>query len=78
MNNNEPGRKPRQEEYTMKFDATTATNRELDTEYREGSPATKYEALVEMTKRIHKHYITPDVVEIFRQYKLNGAGDQKK
>lgn len=62
----------------MKFGAATATNRELDTEYRTGSPETKYEALVEMTKRIHKHYITPDVVEIFRQYKLNGAGDQRQ
>jgi len=61
----------------MKFNATTATNRELDTEYRTGSQMAKHEALVEMTKRIHRQMITPDVVAIFRQYKLNGAGDQR-
>lgn len=61
----------------MKFDATTATNRELDTEYRTGNKMTKYEALTEMAKRVHRHMITSDVVAIFRQYKLNGAGDQR-
>ena len=62
----------------MKFDAATATNRELDEEYRAGTKLTKYEALAEMTKRIHQTMITPDIVPIFRQYKLNGAGDQRK
>ena len=61
----------------MKFDAATATNRELDEEYRTGTQLTKYEALTEMAKRIHKPFITPDAVQIFRQYKLNGAGDQR-
>ena len=62
----------------MKFDAATATNRELDTEYRTGTQLTRYEALAEMARRIHQPFITPDVVQIFRQYKLNGAGDQRK
>ena len=35
-------------------------------------------AFIFLSGLVHKHYITPDVVEIFRQYKLNGAGDQKK
>lgn len=61
----------------MKFVASTATNRELNTEYESGSAVTKYEALQEMAKRIHRKIITPDVLPIFRQYKLNGAGNQR-
>lgn len=61
----------------MKFNAALATNRELDTEYRRNNPVTKFEALTEMTKRIHQQMITPEVVKLFRQYKLNGAGDQR-
>ena len=49
------------------------TNRELFMEY-ENSPK-RYEVLVEMAKRINRKMITPDVVPIFKQYKLNGVGD---
>jgi hypothetical protein len=61
----------------MKFIAEDATNRELDEEYRRDNPVTRFNVLTEMTKRIHRRMITPDVVSIFRQYKLNGAGDQR-
>ena len=52
------------------------TNRELFMEY-ENSPK-RYEVLAEMAKRINRKMITPDVVPIFKQYKLNGAGDLRK
>lgn len=52
------------------------TNRELFMEY-ENSP-NRYEVLAEMAKRINRKMITPDVVPIFKQYKLNGAGDMRK
>ena len=61
----------------MKFDATIATNRELDTEYRRNRPQTKFEVLAEMTKRVHRQMVTPDIVQLFRQYKLNGAGNER-
>ena len=60
----------------MKFNAATATNRELDNEYRQNDPQTRFDVLREMTKRINRKMVTPDVLQIFRQYKLNGAGDQ--
>ena len=60
----------------MKPDASTMTNRELFMEY-ENSP-NRYEVLAEMAKRINRKMITPDVVPIFKQYKLNGAGDMRK
>ena len=61
----------------MKFDVTLATNGELDMELRRNDPKTKYLVLAEMAKRINRIMVTPDVVSIFRQYKLNGAGDQR-
>lgn len=55
-----------------------ATNRELDNAYREAkNDGDKYAVLVEMAKRIGEHMITPDVLPIFRQYKLNGGGDDR-
>lgn len=60
----------------MKTDISTMTNRELFMEY-EDNPK-QYEVLAEMAKRINRKMITPDVVPIFKQYKLNGAGDQRK
>ena len=51
------------------------TNRELMTEYQRAEPGRKYGLVVEMAKRINRNIITPDVVPIFSQYKLNGAGD---
>lgn len=50
------------------------TNRELDEAYRAAKKGDKYSILVEMAKRINRHMITPDVLPIFRQYKLNGGG----
>ena len=58
-------------------DYTMATNRELDIAYREAKNGDRYSILVEMAKRINRRMITPDVLPIFRQYKLNGAGDQR-
>lgn len=60
----------------MKTDISTMTNRELFIEY-EDNPK-RYEVLAEMARRINRKMITPDVVPIFKQYKLNGAGDQRK
>ena len=60
----------------MKTDISTMTNRELFMEY-EDNPK-RYEVLAEMARRINRKMITPDVVPIFKQYKLNGAGDQRK
>ena len=60
----------------MKTDIRIMTNRELFTEY-EDNPK-RYEVLAEMAKRINRMMITPDVAPIFKQYKLNGAGDQRK
>lgn len=58
---------------------TTAmmTNRELFTEYETSTGARRFAALAEMSKRIHRTMITSDVVPIFKQYKLNGAGNQR-
>lgn len=60
----------------MKIDVSMMTNRELYTEYE--SDKKRYEVLAEMARRIHRVMITPDVPQIFSQYKLNGAGDQRK
>ncbi len=60
----------------MKPEVITMTNRELFIEYE--SDPKRYDVLAEMAKRINRKMITPDVVPIFKQYKLNGAGDQRK
>ena len=59
----------------MKNEVSMMTNRELFEEYK-ANPK-RYEILAEMTKRIKRKMFTPDVVQIFKQYKLNGAGDQR-
>lgn len=51
------------------------TNRELFVEYERGR-GQRYELVVEMAKRLHRRMITPDIVSVFKQYKLNGAGDR--
>jgi hypothetical protein len=65
----------------IKINPTMMTNRELFTAYQECKMGKKYtegySILVEMTKRINRKMITSDVVSIFSQYKLNGAGDQR-
>jgi hypothetical protein len=65
----------------IKMNPTMMTNRELFTAYQEcktgKKSADRYSILGEMTKRINRKMITPDVVSIFSQYKLNGAGDQR-
>lgn len=52
------------------------TNREVFTEYENTTGTRRFAALTEMAKRINRHMITNDVPAIFKQYKLNGAGDQ--
>ena len=59
----------------MKEDPREMTNRELMEEYKHGDAGARFSALTEMAKRIHRNIIAPDVVSIFSQYKLNGAGD---
>lgn len=56
----------------------TLTNRELMIEYYKADMAYKYSLVQEMTKRLGWTMITNDVVPVFSQYKLNGAGDQYK
>lgn len=53
------------------------TNRELFVEYECNESRRHYELLTEMAKRINRKMITKDIVPIFKQYKLNGAGDQR-
>lgn len=64
----------------MVIESRMLTNRELYTMYQESKDRMKsdirYAALEEMARRINRRMITPDVVSIFSQYKLNGAGDQ--
>jgi hypothetical protein len=57
---------------------STMTNRELFTEYESSDKAQQYPLVEEMTKRIGRKMITKEVVPLFKQYKLNGAGDQYK
>ncbi len=52
------------------------TNRELFTEYESAEKDKRYALVVEMAKRIGFRMITPEVVAVFSQYKLNGAGDE--
>lgn len=52
------------------------TNRELYTEWAEGRTDERhYEILREMTKRLNRKFIIGDTPTVFKQYKLNGAGD---
>lgn len=54
----------------------TMTNRELFTEYERSDKTRQYPLVEEMTKRIGRKMITKEVVPLFKQYKLNGAGDK--
>jgi hypothetical protein len=51
-------------------------NRELFTEYERSDKSGQYFLVEEMTKRLGWKMITKDVVPVFKQYKLNGAGDK--
>jgi hypothetical protein len=64
------------EEDGMERNPSTMTNRELFTEYERSDKAQQYPLVEEMTKRIGRKMITKEVVPLFKQYKLNGAGDQ--
>ena len=65
----------------LQMNPAMMTNRELFTMYQESKVGKRsvfrYVVLEEMAKRINRNMITPDVVSIFSQYKLNGAGDQR-
>lgn len=52
------------------------TNRELFTEYERSDKAGQYPLIEEMTKRLGRTMITREIVPMFKQYKLNGAGDK--
>ena len=53
------------------------TNRQLMVEYeRPDSKNNRYVLVEEMTKRLGWKMITNEVVPVFKQYKLNGAGDR--
>ena len=60
----------------MKTEISMMTNRELFTAYE--SNERRYEVVVEMAKRINRKMVMPDTVAIFKQYKLNGAGDERR
>ena len=57
-------------------DPNRMTNRELYTEWERTDSTGRYTIQTEMAKRINRKMVTPDVPVIFKQYKLNGAGDQ--
>ncbi len=59
----------------MKTEISMMTNRELFTAYERNER--RYEVVVEMAKRINLKMVMLDTVAIFKQYKLNGAGDQR-
>ena len=61
----------------MKPEICFMTNRELFVEYESNESRRHYEILTEMAKRINRKMITKDIIPIFKQYKLNGAGDQR-
>ena len=55
----------------------TMTNRQLMVEYdRPINKNSRYALVEEMTKRLGWKMITNEVVPVFKQYKLNGAGDR--
>ena len=60
----------------MKLIPSMMTNRELFTEYERSDKAGQYPLVEEMAKRIGRTMITKEVVPIFKQYKLNGAGNE--
>lgn len=62
----------------MKLSPSMMTNRELFTEYERSNKSEQYPLVEEMTRRIGRKMITKEVVPLFKQYKLNGAGDQYK
>mgnify|MGYP006988842222 CR=1 FL=1 len=53
------------------------TNRELYTEWERGKKDERHFLILqEMTKRLGRKLIMGDTPALFKQYKLNGAGDQ--
>lgn len=60
----------------MKRNPSMMTNRELFTEYERSDKTRQYPLVEEMTKRLGRKMITKEVVPLFKQYKLNGAGDE--
>lgn len=56
--------------------AMIKTNRDLLTMYETEDKPSQMAALAEMARRIHRTMITYDVLPIFKQYKLNSAGDE--
>lgn len=64
----------------MKKPIDAMTNRELYTEWEQQNLKSErhYAILQEMTKRLNRKLIVGDTPAVFKQYKLNGAGDQYK
>ena len=61
----------------MKTPIEIMTNRELYTEWEEGQRDERhFSILQEMAKRINQKFVSRDTPAVFKQYKLNGAGDQ--
>lgn len=55
----------------------TMTNRELYTEWEQNKKDERhYLILREMARRLGRKMILGDTAAMFKQYKLNGAGDQ--
>ena len=52
------------------------TNRELYEMYETATDNRRLVALAEMARRLHNAMVIDEVPRIFKQYKLNGAGDQ--
>ena len=63
----------------MKQPIASMTNRELYTEWEKQSKDERhYMILQEMTKRLNRKFIAGDIPAVFKQYKLNGAGDERR
>lgn len=63
----------------MKQPIASMTNRELYTEWEKQSKDERhYMILQEMTKRLSRKFIVGDTPAVFKQYKLNGAGDERR
>ena len=61
----------------MKAEPAHMTNRELFTEYEEHEKGERHFLILqEMARRVHRRMVDNTTVPIFKQYKLNGAGDE--
>lgn len=66
-------------EKAVKQQIVSMTNRELFTEYEQKKHDERYFLIQqEMAKRLGQTMVLSSTVPLFKQYKLNGAGDERR